>query len=395
VAAPRRSLSSLAGRIAAVGTGSWLVHELATRRRRDGHDVIVLSLGEPDFRPPETAVEAAVEGLRGGRTHYTYARGEPRVLRAIAGLASKQAGREVAPDRIVFFPGSQAALFAVLLCLVESGDEIVVPEPAYSTYPGAVAASGAARVDVPLSPGRRFHLRVEDVEAAITPRTRAILVNSPHNPTGAVATREELEGVAALCRDHGLWLVADEVYASFAYTRPHTSVLALDGAEELAVSLGSLSKSHAMTGFRHGWAVAPVELAARLALLLESMLFGSPPFVQDAGVAALADEAATASMRDAYERRARLLVAVLDGAPGLVAHPPEGGMFVLVDIRPTGLSGEEFALALLEEEDVAVTPTDGFGRSGYGHVRIALAADEERLAEAGRRIARFAARRCG
>ena len=392
MAAAVRTLSSLASRIAAIEGGSWRIHELAVQRRKAGHDVIVLSLGEPDFGPPWAAVEAAVRGVRGGRTHYTYARGERRVREAIARLASGQAGREVPPDRIVFFPGSQAALFAVMLCVAEPGDEVVVPEPAYSTYPGVVAATGAAWVGVPLVPERGFHLRVEDVAAAITSRTRAILVNSPHNPTGAVATREEMEGLATLCSEHGLWLVADEVYAALAYDRPHASVLALPRAEELVVSLGSLSKSHAMTGFRHGWAVAPIELANRLALLLESMLFGSPPFIQDAGVAALADESIAASMREAYKRRAGLFVRSLAGAPGLAAHPPEGGMFVLVDVRGTGLSGEAFGLRLLEEEDVAVTPTDDFGTSGYGHVRVSLGADEALLAEAGRRIARLAGR---
>lgn len=387
-----RAFSSLAERIASVATGAWRIHELAVERRLAGHDVIVLSLGEPDSPPPEAAVEAAVAALRRGRTRYTYARGEPRVLEAISRVVAEQAGTEVAPERVVFFPGSQAALFAVLLCLVESGDEIVVFEPAYSTYPGVVAATGATWVGVPLRPEHGFHVRLEDVAAALTPRTRAILVNSPHNPTGAVATRDELEGLAALCRERGLWLVADEVYASLAYGRPHTSVLSLPGADDLAVSLGSLSKSHAMTGFRHGWAVAPVDLASRLELLLESMLFGSPPFVQDAGVAALADRAVVASMRDAYERRARLLVRALGDAPGVAAHLPEGGMFVLVDVRGTGLSGEEFALRLLEEEDVAVTPTDRFGESAAGHVRVSLGAADELLAEAGRRIVALATR---
>ena len=381
-----RGFSSLAGRIEEVAGGSWHVHRLARERAAAGHDVIVLSLGEPDFPPPEPAVEAAVGALRAGRTRYTYARGEPSALDAIAQRASGQAGREVATDRVVFFPGSQAALFATMLCLVEEGDEVILGEPAYATYPGVLAAAGTAAVYVPLRPEADFHLRVEDVAGAITPRTRAILLNSPHNPSGAVTTPEALEGLAALCREQGLWLVADEAYASLAWARQHTSVLALDGAEEFAVSLGSLSKSHAMTGFRFGWAVAPVDLAARLERLLESMLFGSPSFVQDAGVAALADERATVAMREAYERRARLFCEALAGAPGLVARPPEGGMFVLVDVRPTGLTGDDFALRLLEEEDVAVTPVDDFGPSGAGHVRVSLGAEDGRLAEAAGRI---------
>jgi arginine:pyruvate transaminase len=353
--APR--LSSLAGRIEAVTTGgSWRVHRLARERVAAGHDVIVLSLGEPDFPPPEPAVEAAIAGLRGGRTRYTYARGEPAALEAIARRASQQAGHSVATDRVVFFPGSQAALFATMLCLAGAEDEVILGEPAYATYPGVLAAAGATPVEVPLRPEDGFRARIDDVAAAVTARTRAILVNSPHNPSGAVATRAELDGLAALCREHGLWLVADEAYASLVWARPHTSVLALDGAEDFAISLGSLSKSHAMTGFRFGWAVAPAELAARLERLLESMLFGSPAFVQDAGVAALADEGASLAMRDAYERRARIFCETLAGVPGVVARFPEGGMFVFVDVRGTDLTGDDFALRLLEDEDVAVTP---------------------------------------
>jgi arginine:pyruvate transaminase len=387
----QRRFSSLAGRITEGAGGSWRVHQLAAERVAAGRDVIVLSLGEPDFPPPAPAVEAAVAGLRTGRTHYTYARGEPAALAAIARRASGQAGRAVAEERVVFFPGSQAALFATMLCFVEEGDEVVLGEPAYSTYAGVLAATGAAPVYVPLRPEEGFHLRTEDVTAAITPRTRAILLNSPHNPSGAVAARDELEALGTMCRERGLWLVADEVYAALAWARPHTSVLVLERAEDFAVSLGSLSKSHAMTGFRFGWAVAPVELAARLERLLESMLFGSPPFVQDAGVAALADDRAAASMREAYERRARLFSEALAGVPRLAARRPEGGMFVLVDVRGSGLAGDDFALRLLEEENVAVTPVDGFGPSGAGHVRVSLGAEDERLAEAARRISRLAA----
>jgi arginine:pyruvate transaminase len=385
----QRRFSSLAGRIDALGSASWLVHRLARERVAAGDDVIVLSLGESDVATPEPIVDAAVDALRAGRTRYTRARGEPAAIAAIAAVASRWAGRPVGSERIVFLPGSQAALFATMLCLVEAGDEVVVPEPAYSTYAGVIAAAGAGRVEVALRPEDGFHPRLCDVEAAIGERTRAILLTSPHNPTGAVLARDELDAIAALCRERDLWLVADEVYAELCYARPHTSVLALDGAEERFVSLGSLSKSHAMTGFRFGWVAAPADLAERIERLLESMLFGSPPFVQDAGVAALADSSATAAMRAAYERRAQRFCELLADARCLTPHPPEGGMFVLVDVRPTGRSGDDFALRLLEEEGVAVTPIDGFGPSGAGHVRVSLGAPDERLEEAARRMARL------
>jgi arginine:pyruvate transaminase len=388
-----RPFSALAERLAALEDDGWLVHRLAVERVRRGEEVIVLSLGEPDVSAPQSIVEAAVASLRAGRTRYTQARGIPRILDAVARTAGVRAGRKIETRRVVFFPGSQAALFATILCLVDEGDEVILPEPAYATYPGVLAAAGAVWTPISLRPEDGFHPRVEEIAGAVTPRTRVILVNSPHNPTGAVLSADELEGLGALCRERGLWLVADEVYAALTYGRRHVSVLSLPGAEEFAVSLGSLSKSHAMTGFRAGWAIAPPGLANRLEKLLESMLFGSPPFVQDAGVAALeGSSGTTAAIGEAYERRAQLFVDVLARAPGALARLPEGGMFVLVDVRGTGLGAEAFALRLLEEEAVAVTPTDAFGPSAAGHVRVSLGVEDDLLAEAARRIARLATR---
>jgi arginine:pyruvate transaminase len=205
-------------------------------------------------------------------------------------------------------------------------------------------------------------------------------------------TADELVELAVVCAAHDLWLVSDEVYGDLTFAGPHAGALAAPGADERVAVVSSLSKSHAMTGFRHGWAIVPPGLADSIDLLLQSMLFGCPPFVQDAGLAALTgDGAATAAMRDAYGRRARLVVEALDGAPGVTARMPEGGMFVLADVRRTGLDGTTFAGRLLDEEAVSLLPVDAFGPSGRGHVRIGLAAPEDVLAEAARRIAAFAA----
>jgi arginine:pyruvate transaminase len=373
--------SSLTQRIQVDGSDAWRVHVLASERLRAGEDVIVLSIGDPDFEPPPHVVEAVTRSIHGGRTHYTPARGEPELLEAIAARAG------VSPGRVVFLPGAQAALFATLACIAEAGDEVVVTEPAYATYEGVVAATGARRVLAPLRPERDFHLDPADLEPLIGERTRAIVINTPHNPSGAVMPAATLDAVAELCRERDLWLVSDEVYADLVFDGVHASALAVAGADERVVVLSSLSKSHAMTGFRHGWLIAPEPLAAHVALLLESMLFGSPPFVQDAGLAALTGpQDATAHMRRTYRARARVVLDGLAGAPGLRCHPPEAGMFVLVDVRGTGLSGTDFALHLLDAAGVAVTPTDTFGPSGAGHVRIALTVPEARLAEACRRI---------
>jgi arginine:pyruvate transaminase len=386
-------LASVAARLAeGTALDAWAVHRRAAGRVARGEDVIVLSIGEPDFPTPPPVVEAAVASLRGGRTRYTDARGEPALLDALATVAAASAGRPIPPERVAFFPGAQAALFAVLLAVAESGDEVLVPEPAYSTYEGVVATTGAAMVHVPLRPERGFHLAADDVAARITPRTRALLLNNPHNPTGAVLTRAELEALAALCRDHDLWLICDEVYATLTYGVEFTSVLALAGVEDRVAMLSSLSKSHAMTGFRHGWAVGPVPLVETLEQLLQGMLFGCPPFVQDAGLAALADPAVTPAIRDAYARRARLVVDALAGAPGLRARAPEGGMFMLVDVRGSGIGAPRFADLLLDEEGVAVLPLDLFGPGGVGHLRMSLGCADDQLAEACARIRRFCAR---
>jgi arginine:pyruvate transaminase len=368
------------------------MHRLAMERRARGDDVIMLTIGDPDFETPPVVVDAAVASMRRGRTHYSMSQGDLPLREAIAERASAWAGRPVDPRRVVFFPGAQAALFAVCSCVVGEGDEVIVPEPYYATYPGVFASSGVEPVHVPLRPERGFQLDVAEVEAAIGERTRAIVLTTPHNPTGASTPPETLAALGRLCRERDLWLVSDEVYGSLVFGgRAHASALAVEGAEQHVAAVSSLSKSHAMTGWRAGWAVVPEELARHLVLLLDCMLFGSPPFIMDAVTTALREaDAESAAMRAAYESRAAV-VARLDGRAGLRCHEPEGGMFIMLDVRACGLPAPEFAERLLEAEAVSVLPTDTFGPSGAGHVRISLAEDEERLAEGCERIERFAA----
>jgi arginine:pyruvate transaminase len=384
--------SPLAQRLARDSTQAWRVHGLARQRRARGDDIIMLTIGDPDFETPPVVVDAAIASMRAGRTHYSVSQGDLPLREAIAQRASGWAGRPVNPARVVFFPGAQAALFAVCSCLVGDGDEVIVPEPYYATYPGVFAASGVSPVHVPLRPERSFQLDVAEVEAALSERTRAIVLTTPHNPTGACTPAGTLEALAGLCRERDLWLVSDEVYASLTFARrPHASALAVDGAEQRVAAVSSLSKSHAMTGWRAGWAVVPEELAHRLVLLLDCMLFGSPPFIMDAATTALLEaEAESAAMRAAYESRAAI-VARLDGRAGLRCHEPQGGMFIMLDVRACGVPATEFAERLLEDEAVSVLPTEAFGPSGEGHVRISLSADEEQLVEGCERIARFAA----
>jgi arginine:pyruvate transaminase len=384
--------ASLTSRLHGEGSRVWAVHERGFELRAAGRDIILLSIGEPDFPAPAPIVDALVDSIRSGRNHYPPSVGEMSIRTAIALHVEPYAKRPISAGQVVFLPGAQAALFAVCLVLAERGDEILLPEPSYATYEGVMAATGASVVHVPLHAARDFHLDPADVESRITDRTRLLILNTPHNPSGACLLPDTLARLGEICRAHDLWLVADEVYADLVYAGEHASALAIPGCEERVAIVGSLSKSHAMTGFRHGWVVGPRELVEHVDTLLQSMLFGSPPFVQDAGVAALTgSQAPTDMMRAAYQRRARVVVDALRGVEGISTHEPEAGMFVMADVRATGLSALDWAMALLENHGVSVTPTEGFGPSGAGHVRIGLVADDERLLEACRRIAAFQA----
>ncbi|HZU88486.1 MAG TPA: pyridoxal phosphate-dependent aminotransferase [Stellaceae bacterium] len=383
--------SPLVDRLAGRGTGDWSVHREAARRRAEGADVIVLTIGDPDQTPPEPVVAATVAALRRHRTGYAPILGYPEVREAIAARVARRTGRPCAADNVTVVPGAQAGLYCALQCLAGPGDEVVVPEPLYATYPAVVAASGARMVSVPLRPERGFHPDLDALARAVGAKTRILWINSPHNPTGAVFTGEEIAAIARLCRERDLWLLSDEVYEDLAFARPHTSAWSLPEMAERTVVVSSLSKSHAMPGFRFGWIVGPPQLAQHLFELLLAMLYGGPPFVQDGALAALVEDLPeAAALAASYRTRAKLLSDLLAAAPGCRTIPPEGGMFVLLDVRDTGLSAQDFARGLFEQQGVAVLPCDGFGASAAGHLRISLTAPEPRLAEAGRRIVGFA-----
>jgi arginine:pyruvate transaminase len=383
--------SPLVDRIAGEAAGAWRVHQEGVRRREAGHDVIFLTVGDPDQAAPEAVVDATIAALHRNRTGYSPIIGYPEVRAAVAARVQRRTGRPCSADNVVLTPGTQGGLFCTLNCLAGPGDEVILPEPIYGPYAGVIGASGARMVNVPLRPEKGFHPDIDNFARAVTPRTRVVWINSPHNPTGAVFTADEIAGIAELCRERDLWLVSDEVYEDLAFARPHVSAWSLPDMAERTIVVSSLSKSHAMAGFRFGWVVGPPALSRHLFDFLLCMYFGGPAFIQDGALAALGGELPeAAALRETYRRRALLLSHMLADAPHCRALRPEGGMFVLFDVRGTGLGAEDFARALLEREDVALLPCDGFGPSAVGHLRIALTAPEPRLEDAGRRIVRFA-----
>ena len=389
----RRRFAHRVDGLGGAAADAWDIHVEALRRRAAGEDVILLSVGDPDLPSPAAAVAAAKDSLDRGRTHYAEVAGQGTLREAIARHHARLTGQAVDPHQVVVLAGAQSALFSACQCLLDPGDEVLVPEPMYVTYPATVAAAGARMVRVPLIAERGFHLDLDALGAAVTDRTRAVLINSPHNPTGAVMTRHEVEAVARLCRQHDLWLISDEVYASLLYEGEHVAPAALGGMGERTVTVSSLSKSHAMTGWRVGWLIGPAALTAHVRNLALCMLYGCPPFVQDAALAAL--EAGTVDcerFQELFRRRRDAVCRRLAGLPGLGCAKPQGGMFVMVDVRRTRLTAYEFAARLLEEEGVCVLAGDAFGGAAEGHVRISLTAPDERLAEACNRIGRLAFR---
>jgi arginine:pyruvate transaminase len=261
----------------------------------------------------------------------------------------------------------------------------------YLTYEAAIRASGATLVPVPVDPDSGFHLDCDALEAAVTPRTRAIFFATPCNPTGAVMPREHLERIARLAQRHDLWVVSDEVYADLTFEREHVSIATLDGMAQRTVTLGSLSKSHAMPGWRLGWVIAPETLIGHLGRLALCMFYGLPGFIQQAALTALEErEHVVAEMRAIYRRRRDLVFAHLRDVPGLRCLLPEAGMFMMIDVRGTGLDAHAFTWQLFEAQKVSLLDASAFGETASGYVRLGFVVDDARLVEGCERIAAFA-----
>lgn len=386
--------ASITERLADLGGAKWEIHAKARRMKAEGIGVIEFTIGEPDVPCPEALMAVAARAMMDGRTGYSNGRGEPGLVRALAARYSVRRGRAIGADQVMCFPGTQTTLFAVLMALVEAGDEVILGDPMYATYEGLIRATGAVPVPVTLRAERGFHLCAQDVAAAITPRTRVLFLNTPHNPTGAVLTRDEIAALGAVAQAHDLWLLSDEVYEDLVFDGvPFASPLDLPELAERAIACCSISKSHAAPGFRSGWCIGPAEFCARLLPLSETMLFGGQPFIADMTAQAVSHPSPVApGMVERFQRRAELMAGMLDGQAGLRVHRPEAGMFALVDVRATGLSGTEFAASLLEAEHVAVMPGESFGAALAGWLRLALTQNDAITAEGCARIARHAAR---
>lgn len=385
--------ASVTDRLSGLAGAKWALHARARAMKAAGDDIIELTIGEPDVPTPTRFIEVATRSMEAGRTGYSNGRGEPGVVTALAARYTARRGRKIGEDQIMCLPGTQTVLYAVLRALVEAGNEVLIGDPMYATYEGLIAQTGATAVPVPLKPEHGFRMQVADVAARITPRSRILFLNSPHNPTGAVLRPADIRALGALATAHDLWILADEVYEDLVFPNvPFASPLDFPELAERTVVASSISKSHAAPGFRSGWCVGPAEFCARLLPLSETMLFGSQPFIADLTELAVSEPSPVAdSMADRFSRRAGIIARILDGVGGLRVHRPEAGMFTLVDVRATGLSGADFAASLLDRQKVAVMPGESFGSGLSGWLRLSLTQPDDRTTEAANRIAAHAA----
>lgn len=376
------------------GSDAWRVVGLAREAAAQGEDVIDLSIGDPDFDTPAGITDTCIKALKAGRTHYTMAAGTPELRQAIAGYHMKIAKQPCGPGNVVVFPGSQSALFHAMQVVLDPGSEAILLDPAYSTYEGVVVAAGAKAVMVPLDQDRGFALDIEAIRAAVTDKTRAFLLNTPNNPTGACFTRGELYKLGEIAMEHNLWIVSDEVYGPLTYEGEHVSPAAIRDIGDRVIVCSSLSKSHAMTGWRLGWAIAPDEVVRRMIEISQVSMFGYAPFIQDAAVAALTQpQPELDEIKSTFKERRDTVIRRLNQIEGIHCATPPGGMFVMADIRKTGLSSVDFAKKLFQEQKVAVIAGDAFGPAGSGFLRIALTTPADRMTQAGDRIATFLSER--
>ena len=373
--------SSLTQRISGESVDAWDIHYEALARKETGEDILILSVGqETDQYTDEVIVNSAIASLKSGRHHYSPVQGSLDLRKAIAKRHNELTGQGVDESNCAVFSGAQNALFAVAQCVLEHGDEVILIEPFYTTYPATFTASGAKIVSVPVKAENNFEIDPDDVIEAITDKTRAIALNSPNNPVGAIYSLEQFKPLVDICVEKNIWLINDEVYQELLRPQDRASPASLPGADQVCVTVSSLSKSHRMTGWRMGWAVGPDCLMENLYNLSVCMAYGLPEFIMDAAVTAFETGTATAQVvRNSMNARREIVVNSINSIAGIKVYSSVGGMYVVLDIRGLGVTSNEFSRQMLDQFDVSVLACDGFGETGRGLIRVSLCAAEDKM----------------
>jgi len=374
----------LAGRMSRLGTET--AFEVLNRARaleKQGKEIIHLEIGEPDFDTPANVVEAGVAALHKGWTHYGPAAGLPELRQTIADYVSRTRGVPVSSDEVVVVPGGKPIIFFTMLALIEAGDEVIYPNPGFPIYESMVNYSIGKAIPIPLREDRDFSVDTKELASLITDRTKLIILNSPHNPTGGVLTKKDVLEIAEAIGDRNILILSDEIYSRLIYDGDHFSIMSVPGFKERTILLDGFSKTYAMTGWRMGYGVMRPDLATQISRLQTNATSCTASFTQIAGIEALrGDQSSVDKMSAEFKNRRDVFVAGLNKIKGFSCRVPKGAFYTFPNITKTGWPSKKLADALLEQAGVACLSGTAFGEYGEGHLRFSVANSLENLDKA-------------
>ncbi|NLO08114.1 MAG: pyridoxal phosphate-dependent aminotransferase [candidate division WS1 bacterium] len=379
---------NLAERMSRLGTETaFEVLARAGQLEAQGRDIIHLEIGQPDFQTPDYIIEAAHQALKDGYTGYGPSAGLPQARERYAQYLNDTRGTDYDASEIVITPGAKPILFFGILALVDEGDEVIVPNPGFPIYESVTEFVGAKAVPAPLREEREFRLDPDELASLVTDKTKLIILNSPHNPTGSMLTMEDLEAIAAIAIEHQIMVLSDEPYSKMVYDGEFHSIAEVDGMRDLTILLEGFSKTYAMTGWRLGYAAMPADLATQIAKLQTNCTSCTASFIQIAGMAAYdGPQEESEAMMDSFKQRRDVIVAGLNELPGVSCLSPAGAFYVFPNVTGTGIDGKQLASDCLEKAGVAVLSGTAFGKYGAGYLRLSSANSLENINEALERI---------
>ncbi|MCK4668410.1 pyridoxal phosphate-dependent aminotransferase [Candidatus Dependentiae bacterium] len=365
----------LAKRMERLGTESaFEVLAKAKALEAQGKEVVHLQIGEPDFDTPANITEAAIKALKEGKTHYGPSAGLPAFRKVIAEYISETRKIEVKPEEVVVTPGGKPVIYFALTLLVQEGDEVIYPNPGYPIYESVINFSGAKAIPLPLLEKKNFRFEIEDLKNLITPRTKAIVINSPQNPTGGLFEPEDLKAIADICIKNDIYIFADEIYSRIIYGGEHHSILSVPGVKDRTIMMDGFSKTYAMTGWRLGYGIMPVKVADQMARLMTNVNSCTATFTQIAGMEGLTgDQTEVENMVKEFGKRRDIIVDGMNSIDGFRCNKPKGAFYVFPNIEGTGMRSKELADYLLEEGGVAGLSGAAFGKYGEGFLRFSYA----------------------
>ena len=381
-----KRLSELSNRID--GQPMFKLLDKVKKLENEGKKIIHFEIGDPDFATPENISNAGIDAIKNGFTHYVSSSGLTEFRQKICETTEMSRGFKPNIDQVLVTPGANIAIFYAISCIVNPGEEIIVPDPGFPSYYSTIKMCNTKAVHVPLLESNKFRMNPKDIENSITEKTRMIIINSPQNPTGSVMTEEEIRMTYEIAKKHDLYLYSDEIYARMVYKDSvFNSPSVYDKCQERTIISNGFSKAFAMTGWRLGAVIGPSNVVEKMKLLLETTSSCVPPFIQKAGIEAIEGEQTSQKiMYSEYEKRRNMIVDGINSIPGLNCIIPGGAFYVFVNIKKTGMTSESFCDYILEDSGVAILPGTSFGEFGEGFIRICYATSQNEIKNALERI---------